>query len=182
MRRGRGGITNRFRLTAITTLLTTFACTTWQSATEPADVLIPRDEPSRVRFEMRDGSEIELRDPQVIGDTVVGDDGESRVPLWAVVATEVEVSDGWTVVAISDGGDWGSIRRRGPLFLGLSQCWLRVGAILRVPQAPPFGRHGASSAHPSRNPVVGPPRLFVRHRLPDLQRARRIRAPWRIPA
>jgi len=62
------------------------ACTSWRAYPEtPADILLLR-KPGRVRVHLSDGAQVQLRNPAVVGDSLVGNAGRHRIQLRLPVA------------------------------------------------------------------------------------------------
>ena len=86
-------------------------CTQWRVASEPSRDALAAVGDRRVRVALRDGGQVEMHAPRIIGDSVVGyeavgEKGERRaVALAQVAQVERQVADGeltlWTVGLIA---------------------------------------------------------------------------------
>jgi hypothetical protein len=93
----------RFPTPLLAVALALAACTTWRPQTAPAPEVIAAHGNASVRIVRRDQSTIELRHPQVVGDSIVGEAGDPPRRV-AVATADVERVDVRKVSAARTGG------------------------------------------------------------------------------
>jgi hypothetical protein len=92
-----------FSLLLIAAALPLSACTSWRPQTAPAPEVIAAHGEGSVRIVRRDQSTIELRHPQVVGDSIVGEAGDPPRRV-AVATADVQRVDVRKVNAARTGG------------------------------------------------------------------------------
>lgn len=91
-------------------VLTSSACTSWRSHTTNPGAVIAAEQPGRVRVALVDDTRLEMRHPQVHGDSLIGyvpEEGRLvTVPLADTRGIQIAATRWWVIAGIGIGVVW----------------------------------------------------------------------------